>query len=82
MRQKGRFAGFSLYVSNSTEIKSGVLCYTDGPKLPPLDFNKTCRVHGRYATFYNERLPGTKYPLGYEYGNVITELCEVTVTGR
>lgn len=82
MRQKGRFAGFSLYVSNTTDnIPSGVLCYKDGSELPPLDFNTNCITNGRYVIFYNERLVGIKYPLGYETGLVFTELCEVTVTG-
>lgn len=81
MRQKGRFAGFSLYVSNTTDRPSGHLCYKDGPELPPLDFNTTCITHGRYVIFCNERMDGIHYPLGYETSNVVTELCEVTVTG-
>lgn len=82
MRQRGRFAGFSLYVSNTTYRNSGYLCYKDGPELPPLDFNKDCTAHGRYVIFYNERLAGTNYPSGFVKENVVTELCEVTVTGR
>lgn len=54
MRQKGRFAGFSLYVSNTTDLHSGYLCYKDGPELPPLDFNITCLTNGHYIIFYNE----------------------------
>lgn len=77
----GRFAGFSLYVSNTTDIQRGYLCYKDGPELPPLDFNTSCITHGRYVIFYNERLSGTQYPVGYSTTGVITELCEVTVTG-
>lgn len=82
-RQMGRFSGFSLYVSNTTERHSGYLCYKNGPDLglPPLDFNTNCIVHGRYVIFYNERLPGTQYPIGFSTHGVITELCEVTVTG-
>lgn len=82
MRQRGRFAGFSLYVSNTTDRENGKLCYKDGPQLPLLDFNTNCIVQGRYVIFYNERLDGIKYPFGYEIGNVISELCEVIVTGR
>lgn len=82
MRQKGRFAGFSLYVSNTTDRHDGYLCYKDGPVLPLLDFNITCRTYGRYVTYYNERLPETNYPSGYGLSNVITELCEVTVKGK
>lgn len=80
-RQKGRFAGFSLYVSNTTDRHDGYLCYKDGPELPPLDFNTSCITHGHYVIFYNERLFWMQYPIGYLTTGVITELCEVTVTG-
>lgn len=82
MRQRGRFAGFSLYVSNTTDRRMGHLCYKDGLELPPLLFNISCIIHGRYVIFYNERLDKEKYPVGYEYKSVATELCEVIVTGR
>lgn len=83
MRQKGRFAGFSLYVSNTTVmIPSGVLCYKDGPELPPLDFNINCLTHGRFIIFYNERKDGINYPINYQIRNVYMELCEVYVSGR
>ncbi|XP_062567736.1 multiple epidermal growth factor-like domains protein 10 [Saccostrea cucullata] len=80
IRQRGRFAGFSLYLSNTTSKDDGYLCYKDGPELPPLDFNTTCIKHGRYLTFYNERLLKISYPDEYE-SMVITELCEVMVYG-
>ncbi|XP_056014348.1 uncharacterized protein LOC125676360 isoform X2 [Ostrea edulis] len=80
MRQRGRMAGFSLYVSNTSNIENGYLCYKDEPDLPPLDFSTTCVSHGRYVIFYNERQPGVQYPAGYELTSV-TELCEVTVLG-
>ena len=82
-RQQGRFAGFSLYISNTGDRNSSSLCYKDGPALPPLNFTITCTLSGRYVIFYNERLDGVTYPLGYEVvGNVLTELCEVTVNGK
>lgn len=84
IRQKGRFAGFSLYVSNTTDRHDGYLCYKDGPDLPSLDFNTNCAPNitiGRYVIFYNERLVGIRYPVGYETTSVYTELCEVTVIG-
>lgn len=85
-RQRGRFAGFSLYVSNTdvsatSDIQSSTLCYKDGPELPPLNFSTTCTEHGRYVIFYNERLGGVSYPAGYETVSVFTELCEVIVQG-
>nr|XP_034321059.1 multiple epidermal growth factor-like domains protein 6 isoform X2 [Crassostrea gigas] len=80
-RQRGRFAGFSLYVSVTGDIQGSILCYKDGPQLPPLNFTTTCTEHGRYIIFYNERLDGAKYPAEYETANVYTELCEVVVQG-
>lgn len=85
-RQRGRFAGFSLYVSdndvsNDAEIKSLTLCYKNGLPLPSLNFTTTCAQFGRFVIFYNERLDGVIYPEGYELNNVFTELCEVIVYG-
>lgn len=85
-RQRGRFAGFSLYVSNTdvastVGIQGSTLCYKNGPQLPPLNFTTTCITYGRYVIFYNERLDGVMYPAVYESVNVITELCEVIVQG-
>lgn len=82
MRQRGRFAGFSLYVSNTTDKNIGYLCYKNGSDLPPLDFNKNCITNGRYVIFYNERQDGIRYPVEYVISSVSTELCEVIVTGR
>ncbi|XP_061185184.1 multiple epidermal growth factor-like domains protein 10 [Saccostrea echinata] len=80
MRQRGRFAGFSIYLSNSTNREDWVLCYKDGPELPPLDFNTTCIKYGRYVVYYNERLDDVTYPDGYKTQS-ITMLCEVIVYG-
>ena len=83
MRQRGRFAGFSLYISNTGDKESSSLCYKDGPELPPLYFTTTCMLSGRYVLFYNERLDGVTYPSGYEVSaNVYMELCEVIVYGN
>ncbi|XP_061185178.1 multiple epidermal growth factor-like domains protein 10 [Saccostrea echinata] len=79
-RQRGRFAGFALYLSNSTNKDEGYMCYKDGPELPPLDFTTTCIGYGQYITFYNERLENYTYPEGYAYLSY-TELCEVIVQG-
>lgn len=83
-RQRGRFAGFSLYVSNfdvSSDIKASILCYKNNHPLPHLNFTAMCLKQGRYVIYYNERLLGTTYPKGYEFDNVYTELCEVKVQG-
>lgn len=86
-RQRGRFAGFSLYVSNidvssDADIKSLTLCYKDGPQLPSLNFTIICMEYGRYFIYYNERLRGMVYPRKYEVVNVYTELCEVKLHGK
>lgn len=86
-RQKGRMAGFSLYISNSDvkspdAIKKSTLCYMDGPELPPLNLTKMCIEYGRYVIFYNERLDGIVYPREYEVTNILTELCEVVIQGK
>lgn len=80
-QQRGRFAGFSIFVSNTGDIQGSTLCYKDGPQLPPLNFTTTCQEYGRYVIFYNERLPGVTYPGGYEVTNSYTELCEVIILG-
>ncbi|XP_078330677.1 uncharacterized protein LOC144624651 [Crassostrea virginica] len=81
IRQRGRFAGFSLYVSINGSTNNSSLRYKDGPHLPILNLTITCIKSGRYVTFYNERLDGTTYPTEYELNLVYTELCEVTVQG-
>ena len=81
MRQRGRFAGFSLFVSKNGSMDNSSLCYKDGPQLPPLNFTTTCITSGRYVIFFNERLDGATYPEGYELISY-TELCEVIVQGR
>ncbi|XP_062593626.1 multiple epidermal growth factor-like domains protein 10 [Saccostrea cucullata] len=78
-RQRGRMAGFSLYLSNTSKIKDGLLCYKDGPGLPPLNFTTDCVGFGRFVTFYNERWLSKTYP--DDYFSVLTELCEVNVQG-
>ncbi|XP_062567735.1 multiple epidermal growth factor-like domains protein 10 [Saccostrea cucullata] len=80
MRQRGRFAGFSLYISDTPKKEDGHLCYKNTLPLPPLEFNTTCIVYGRYVIYYNERLDGVTYPDGYKY-QIYTQLCEVEVRG-
>ena len=82
MRQRSRFAGFSIYVSNTGAMVDSTLCYKDGPQLPPLNFTTTCIMSGRYVMFYNERIDGVTYPVGYENTYIYTELCEVYVIGK
>lgn len=80
-RQRGRFAGFSLFVSKSGIIQGSTFCYKDGSQLPPLNFTATCPVNGRYVIYYNERLDIVTYPQDYELFAVSTEICEFIVQG-
>ena len=82
MRQQGRFAGFTLFVSNTTDKDNGFLCYKNAFQLPPLDVSISCISHGRFVIYYNERQDEIKYPAGYETENINTELCEVRVRGN
>ncbi|XP_056002460.1 receptor-type tyrosine-protein phosphatase alpha-like isoform X2 [Ostrea edulis] len=80
MRQRGRLAGFSIYLSMPSTKRDEFLCHKDEPPgLPPLDFNTTCIGYSQYFMFYNERLDGVTYD-GYE-SPTFTELCEVIVEG-
>lgn len=85
-RQRGRFAGFSLFVSrtdisSSDDTKDSILCYKNGPELPTLNFTTKCIEYGKHVIFYNERYDHVMYPDQYEIKNVFTELCEVIVRG-
>lgn len=81
-RQRGRFAGFSLFISNSSTKEKSTLCYKDGPLLQPINFKATCVKQGRYVTFYNEWVDRVHYPVDYRINAVYTELCEVIVSGN
>lgn len=81
-RQRGRFAGFSLYLSDTGAIRESTLCYKNDTQIPHLNFIATCTEYTRYVIFYNERLDGVTYPKRYEVNNVFTELCEVIVQGN
>ncbi|XP_061191084.1 receptor-type tyrosine-protein phosphatase T-like [Saccostrea echinata] len=79
----GRFAGFSLYVSNTTLKDDGYLCFheiqtVDGT--PTENQTISCPVHGRYVIYYNERRPDVTYPSYYSQYAYI-ELCELEVYG-
>ncbi|XP_056002226.1 platelet endothelial aggregation receptor 1-like isoform X4 [Ostrea edulis] len=77
------FAGFFLYVSNTTSKDDGHLCFHEIQNVTgtPIEIQTIrCSVHGRYVIYYNERIQGVTYPSYYsQYAN--NDLCEVEVFG-
>lgn len=79
----GRFLGFSVYVSNTTNKYDGILCFRDNnytPSTIPDATNITCSTRGRYVIYYNNRTHPL-YPDGYSQ-LAFSELCEVEVYGK
>lgn len=80
----GHFLGFSVYVSNTTDISQGTLCFRDNNffrNILPSVFTTNCFVHGEYVIYFNERIPGVDYPTGYDR-YVRSGHCEVEVFGE
>ena len=76
-----RFAGYSLYISNSSITKiDDYLCYHHkGPQLPSELQNVNCDHLGQYVIIYIERNETTDYnPPGYSNESML-ELCDVEV---
>ena len=78
-----RFAGFSLYISNSSTSKTdGHLCYHHtGTTLPSVFQIVNCNHLGQYVIIYNERNKSGNNPAGYS-PEAIIELCNVEVNGE
>ncbi|XP_061185045.1 uncharacterized protein LOC133193085 [Saccostrea echinata] len=78
-----RFAGFFLFVSNTTAQSDGHLCFHDIQNVngTPIE-NQTiiCHVYGRYVIYYNERKLNVMYPAYYSR-YAYNEICELEVIG-
>ncbi|XP_061180694.1 uncharacterized protein LOC133189316 [Saccostrea echinata] len=78
-----RVLGFSVYISNTTYKDGGYLCFKDTNYTKATVPNTTtieCINHGQYVIYYNERLPGVSYPIGYSQ-YAYNEICELEVYG-
>ncbi|XP_062599033.1 uncharacterized protein LOC134260493 [Saccostrea cucullata] len=79
----GRFMGFYVYISNTTNKEDGHLCFHDRNYTRgtiPAVANITCPFHGQYVIYYNERPVRDSYTTGPSTYAFI-ELSEVEVYG-
>ncbi|XP_062608093.1 delta and Notch-like epidermal growth factor-related receptor [Saccostrea cucullata] len=78
--QKGStLSGFSVYVSDTEDWRSGTLCYQyDVTQIPQNNINLDCVTSGRYVTVYNTRNI-TIYPNVSEFSYI--NICEIEVKG-
>lgn len=80
----GRFLGFSVYISNTTEREDGVICFKDNQTFTkytiPSVLTLNCTHYGRYVIYYNNRTSSILPPDYSQYA--YNELCEFEVYGE
>lgn len=82
----GRFLGFTVYISNTTEKVDGKICFQDNQIFTkytiPAVLTLNCTHHGRYVIYYNSRRSMSNgYPPDYSL-YAYNELCEFEVYGE
>ncbi|XP_061165606.1 receptor-type tyrosine-protein phosphatase epsilon-like [Saccostrea echinata] len=76
-----RFLGFYVYISNTTSIEDGHLCFHDTNytrSTIPAVVNLTCPVHGQYVIYFNKRPQESTNARNFS-PDAHTDLCEVEV---
>lgn len=76
--------GSSVYVSNTTDISDGYMCFNDSAytlDTVPAIVNISCSTKAQYVIYYNEKRPGFIYPWSKDTfaANMI---CEIEVYGK
>ncbi|XP_060084650.1 multiple epidermal growth factor-like domains protein 11 [Ylistrum balloti] len=81
--QAGRFGGFQIYLSNTTDWRNGDNCHTDTTSTwQSMDLApsiQSCTGNTIYLTIYVDRRPDKPYSWYSDYA--ILELCEVEIYG-
>ena len=80
---RATFLGFYVYVSNTTNINDGQICFHDNgyfnlSTIPPV-LTLNCRLLGRYVIYYNERISGQP-PYYSNFSDI--NLCEFEIYGN
>lgn len=76
--------GSSVYVSNTTDISDGLMCFNDSDytiDTVPAIANISCSTKAQYVIYYNEKRPQVMYPR-FNYTFAANFLCEVEAYGK